>query len=466
MPKYHLAIDIGASSGRHILGWLDADGQMQIEEVYRFPNEIIQVNGSDCWDLELLFSHIIKGMRVCADISKIPCSVGIDTWGVDFVLLDINGEIIGDTVCYRDKRTDGIEKEVFKHIGESELYSRTGLQKQQYNTIYQLMAVKMTNPKHLERAKTLLMMPDYFHYKLCGVAKNEYTITTTTGLINAKGKNWDTHIIDRIGYSREMFCEIAKPGTKLGGLLPDIAAKVGYGCKVVVPASHDTASAVIAAPNEKESIYISSGTWSLLGTETIKPNCSDAAQKSGFSNEGGFGGNYRFLKNIMGLWMIQEVKKEQGDKYTFADLCDMADKTKIKSVVECNDTRFFNPKSMTEEIQNYCRETKQKVPETARELAAVIYKSLASCYSAAVNELENIIGIEYDSINIIGGGANADYLNKLTACATGKKVYAGPIEATAIGNLTVQLIASGVIDDISQARRIISNSFEIKSYKS
>jgi rhamnulokinase len=326
------------------------------------------------------------------------------------------------------------------------------------------MAIKNTHPNYLEKADFFLMVPDYFHYLLCGIAKNEYTNATTTGLVNSVSASWDMEIIERLGYPGKIFRDIAMPGNILGELLPEISAKVGYSCKVILPATHDTASAVVSIPCETETIYISSGTWSLMGIEVHHPNCSEKAKNHNFTNEGGYARRYRFLKNIMGLWMIQKIKRELDTAYTFAELCDMADKAKIESIVNCNDRRFLSPGSMSDEVRNYCRETGQMIPNNAGELAAIVYRSLANCYALTTNELEVLAGKKYDNIHIIGGGANSDFLNTLTAHATGKTVYAGPTEATAIGNLAVQHIASGSIKGISQARSIIRNSFIIKLY--
>ncbi len=465
MVRYYLAIDIGASSGRHILAHLE-DGRMVLEEVHRFPNGMADQDGEKVWDVDELFAQIKAGMKKCGELGKIPVSVGIDTWGVDFVLLDREGRRLGNAVAYRDSRTKGMDQEVNRLISGEELYERTGIQKQPYNTIYQLMALKKKNPSLLEQAKKLLMMPDYFHWRLCGRAATEYTEATTGQLVSPETKDWDYELIDRLGYPREIFQRIVPPGTVLGGLLPEIRKEVGYDCQVAVPASHDTGSAVIAVPGEGENVlYISSGTWSLMGTELLKADCSEESRRRNLTNEGGYDYRFRYLKNIMGLWMIQSVKKEIGEELSFGRICEMAAGCGIKSIVDCNDDRFLAPDNMTEEVQSACRESGQQVPEGIAEVACVIYNSLAKCYAGTVEEISGITGQSYDRIHIVGGGSNAEYLNRLTARETKLPVYAGPAEATAIGNLAAQMIAMGDIPNLKEARACVRRSFEIKIFR-
>ena len=465
MSKYFLAVDIGASSGRHILCHME-DGKMQLEEIHRFFNGMKDVDGAKCWDVEQLFSDIKDGMKKCAELGKIPVSVGIDTWGVDFVLLDKEGNRIGQAVGYRDNRTKGMDAEVYKYISEEALYARTGIQKQLYNTIYQLMAVKTKNPEQLEAAETLLFVPDYFHYLLSGVKAVEYTIASTGKLLNPATKDWDYELFDMLGYPKNIFPEIKKPGEVLGELTPEIQAEVGYNCKVVLPAAHDTGSAVLAVPSMGlDSVYISSGTWSLMGVELPEANCSEASRAANLTNEGGYDYRYRFLKNIMGLWMIQSVRFEYDAKYSFAELCAMAEEVKdFPSRVNVNDDSFFAPESMIKAIQDYCANTNQPVPQTPGEVSTVVYQSLADCYGETVKEIEAITGKSYDAINIVGGGSNADYLSQLTANSTKKPVYAGPGEATAIGNLVAQMLNAGVFTDIEDARKNIFESFAVKTF--
>ena len=464
--KYYLAIDIGASSGRHILSHIK-NGKIVLEEVYRFSNYMEDINNHKIWDTKRLFKEIVNGMKKCSEIGKIPISVAIDTWGVDFVLLNENDDILGDCVAYRDFRNEGMDKEVYKFIDEKSLYERTGIQKATFNTIYQLMAVKLNNPSYLENAESLLLMPDYFNFLLTGVKSNEYTIATTTQLINIDTNTWDYELIDKLHYPRKIFKKLSYPSEKVGNLRKEIQAEIGYDCVVIHAASHDTASAVMSVPNTNEDIlYISSGTWSLLGTELKKANVSKLAMDLNFTNEGGYDYRYRFLKNIMGLWIIQSVKKElenshlnETQDFSFANLCKMAEDSSIDSLIDVNDTRFLAPVSMIDEIQKACKEKDLKVPITAGELARVVYNSLVHCYMNVVKEVEKITGKTFDTINIVGGGSNASYLNNLTKEFTGKNVIAGPSEATAIGNIGAQMIADKVFNDINEFRNTVSQSF-------
>lgn len=465
MEKYYLAIDIGASSGRHILGSME-NGKLTLEEIYRFENGAKDVDGTKCWDADQLFADIKTGLKKCKEIGKIPVSVGVDTWGVDFVLLDQDGKRMGPAVSYRDDRTQGMDEEVYRLIDEETLYARTGIQKQLYNTIYQLMALKKRQPEALAQAHTFLFVPDYFHYLLTGKKAVEYTIASTSQLLNPKTKSWDNELLELLGYPTQIFPAIRKPGTVLGELSEEVQKEIGFNCKVVLPPSHDTASAVLAIPSMGlDTVYISSGTWSLMGVELPEANCSKESHAANLTNEGGYNYRYRFLKNIMGLWMIQSVRNEYQKKYSFAELCEMAEKEKaFPSRVNVNDDCFFAPKSMIGAIRQFCEQTGQPVPETPGEIATVVYRSLADSYAETVKELETITKKTYDAINIVGGGSNADYLNRLTAESTGKTVYAGPTEATAIGNLTAQMLEAGEYADVEEARKTIFASFDMKTY--
>lgn len=465
MAEYFLGIDIGASSGRHILAHMEK-GKMILEEVHRFPNGMSKKDGELCWDTKALFHEIKLGMRKCAELGKIPISVGIDTWAVDFVLLDEQDEVIGNTVGYRDSRTQGMDEKVYETISLEELYHKTGIQKQIFNSIYQLMAIKEKKPEQLQKAKTFLMIPDYFHFLLCGKKCVEYTNATTTQLVSPVTKTWDMGLINSLGYPTNIFPEIKMAGTVLGELTKEIADEVGFTCSVVLPATHDTGSAVLAVPsNAPQTMYISSGTWSLMGVERMEADCSDKSMECNFTNEGGYDYRFRYLKNIMGLWMIQSLKKEIHDQYSFAELCEMASRETISSIVDCNDDTFLAPESMQEAVKAFCKKTNQQIPQTTGEMAAVIYNSLAVCYENTVNEIEAMTGVNYECIHVVGGGANAQYLNELTAKKTGKTVYAGPTEATAIGNLTVQMMAAGVLKSLTEARKTIFDSFDIRTYQ-
>ena len=471
MTKYYLAVDIGASSGRLILGHLE-NGKMELEEVHRFENGMVKKDGELCWEFDRLFQEIKNGLKKCKEIGKIPVSMGVDTWGVDFVLMDKDDKVLGNTVGYRDHRNEGMDEEVYKTISLEDLYARTGIQKAIFNTVYQLMAVKTKHPEYLEQAETMLHVPDYFHYLLTGKKTCEYTEATTGQLVNAETKDWDYELIDKLGYPRKMFQKLIMPGTSVGHFTEEVKAEevkaeVGFDVEVVAPATHDTGSAVLAVPaNDDDFIYISSGTWSLMGIEREKADCSKKSCEMNFTNEGGYAGRFRYLKNIMGLWMIQSVRHEYDDKYGFAEICQMAEEAKdFPSRVDANDECFLSPESMIEEVKDYCRRTGQKVPETLGEIATVIYTSLAECYAKTAKELEEMTGRTFSRIHVVGGGSNAGYLNELTARATGKEVHAGPGEATAIGNITAQMLKAEEFKSIEEARTTIHESFGIKVYQ-
>ena len=464
MATYYLAVDIGASSGRHMLAGMQ-DGKMQLEEVYRFPNGMDDKNGTLCWDVDRLFAEIKNGLKKCKEIGKIPVSMAIDTWGVDYVLLDQDDRILGDTVGYRDSRTEGMDEKVYEVIPQDELYARTGIQKQIFNTVYQLMAVKESHSEYLEQAESILMIPDYFHFLLTGVKKNEYTNATTGQLVSPKTNDWDYELIEMLGYNPKMFRPVSMPGTVVGEFTEEVQKEVGFNCTVVLPATHDTGSAVLAVPtNDDDAVYISSGTWSLMGIERKEADCSMESMKANFTNEGGYDHRFRYLKNIMGLWMIQSVKKEFTEDLSFAQICEMASKETIPSIVDCNDDCFLAPKSMIKAVQDFCSRTGQQVPETVGEISSVIYNSLAKCYGDTVQEIEEITGKKYSTIYVVGGGSNAGYLNELTAKYTGKKVSAGPSEATAIGNVIVQMLHDGVFKDLPEARTCVRESFDVVMY--
>ena len=464
MDRYYLAVDIGASSGRHMLASMQ-DGKMHLEEVYRFPNGMDDKNGTLCWDVDRLFTEIKNGLKKCKEIGKIPVSMAIDTWGVDYVLLDKDDRILGDTVGYRDSRTEGMDEKVYEVIPQDELYARTGIQKQIFNTVYQLMAVKESHPEYLEQAESILMIPDYFHFLLTGVKKNEYTNATTGQLVSPKTNDWDYELIEMLGYDPKMFRPVSMPGTVVGDFTEEVQKEVGFNCTVVLPATHDTGSAVLAVPtNDDDAVYISSGTWSLMGIERKEADCSMESMKANFTNEGGYDHRFRYLKNIMGLWMIQSVKKEFTEDLSFAQICEMASKETIPSIVDCNDDCFLAPKSMIKAVRDFCSRTGQQVPETVGEISSVIYNSLAKCYGDTVQEIEEITGKKYSTIYVVGGGSNAGYLNELTAKYTGKKVSAGPSEATAIGNVIVQMLHDGIFKDLPEARTCVRESFDVVMY--
>lgn len=478
MQPYTLAIDIGASSGRHILGSLQ-QGRLVLEEVYRFENRQLRKNGHDCWDLDALWQGILEGLRACKALGKVPATVGIDTWAVDFVLLDAAGGLIGDPVAYRDARTEGMDELVDALIPPGQLYRRTGIQKQPFNTIYQLMALKTDHPEQLQAAGRLLMIPDYFNYRLTGIARQEYTNATSTGLVSAAGKAWDYELIRQLGYPERLFGPLSMPGTVVGPLTDAIAAEVGFQTTVLLPATHDTGSAFLAVPaRDENAVYLSSGTWSLLGVENQQAITSEASRLQNFTNEGGAWYRYRYLKNIMGLWMIQSIRRElngvayvagkeqrtAADKtWSFGELAEAAKEAEgFASVVDVNDESFLAPESMIEAVKAFCACTGQPVPGTVGEVMQCVYRSLARCYKEAIEGLSQLTGRQYTSINIVGGGCQDSYLNQMTANATGLPVYAGPVEGTAIGNIILQMTAGGGLSSLQQAREVIRNSFMIK----
>jgi len=463
MVKYYLAIDIGASSGRHILSHIE-NGKLVLEEIYRFENGSEEKDGHLIWNYKKLFKNIIAGIKECKNIGKIPVSTGIDTWGVDYALLDENDEIIGDTFAYRDGRTAEVMEEVHKIIPIDKLYEETGSQIQPYNTIYQLYSDKLTGK--LKNAKRFLMMPDFFHFLLTGVKKNEFTNASTTGLMSAKTRGWDMDVVKALGLPEELFVELSEPGEVVGNLKPEIQQEVGFNCKVVLPATHDTASAVIAVPDINRPLYISSGTWSLMGIESpVAINGKDAFEGN-FTNEGGYNKSTRFIKNIMGLWMIQCVRKEYDKKYSWADFVTLSKEVKdFGSIVDVNDNSFLAPDSMIEAIKEYCKKTNQKIPKTPGEIALCVYESLAVSYKDTVDEIEKITKTKFDTIHIVGGGCQNQYLNELTAKFTGRKVITGPVEATAIGNAVIQLLADGAVKNINEAKTLIAESFDVAEIK-
>ena len=457
--KYYLAIDIGASSGRHILAHLE-NGKMITEEIYRFQNgpETLQAfDGKDhlMWTPDRLFGEILNGLKKAKEIGKIPYSVGIDTWGVDYALLDENDQAIGGVYCYRDDRTQATIPAVHEIIPFETLYERTGIQFATFNTVYQLLHDKNTG--RMAKAKSFLMLPDYFHFRLTGVKKQEYTNATTTGMVNAVTHTWDEEILDKLGYDKSLFGPLSMPGTEVGEFTDEVAAFVGYKAKVVLPATHDTASAVLAAPLAGQTPYISSGTWSLLGVEQNFAHTSKAAREAGYSNEGSLNNTFRLQINIMGLWMIQQVRHELGDKYSFAQLADMARENVVDDEINVNDQRFLAPDNMTAEINAAAgREL------SVGEMAYVIFNNLAKYYDYSLKALEEVTGEKYTTLNIIGGGSKNTLLNELTMKYTGKKIITGPAEGTAIGNFMMQMVGCGELASVQEGRTYIKKSFDIE----
>jgi len=454
MPKA-LAIDIGASSGRHIVGEIK-DGKLVTKEIYRFENNVTREGGRLIWDIKNLREQIIAGLKVAGEIGEVPDTVAIDTWGVDYVLLNKEDEVIMPVYAYRDSRGEEHAPKVEQIIPFSELYAHTGIQRATFNTVYQLHFDKEEG--RLDKADTLLMMPQYLSYVLCGSKANEYTICSTSGMLDAEKKDWDKYIVDTLGYPEKLFETPLPPATVVGEFTEEIRARVGYTAKVVLCPSHDTASAVAAAPLEEGDAYISSGTWSLMGVELTEPITNEAAYEANITNEGGIEYRFRFLKNIMGLWMIQSIRRETGKKYSFPELSEMAQKSTFAGKVDVNDNAFFAPESMLGAIRKYLGESELSLGDALR----CVYHSLAQSYADTVKELEAVTGKEIRRIRIVGGGCQDNYLNKLTAEYSGKPVTAGPIEATAIGNLMSQFMALDKEMTLADARAIVVNTFDIK----
>ena len=420
--KYYLAVDIGASSGRHLLGWRE-DGEIKTKEVYRFPNGVKEADGHLTWDIEALLSHVKRGIDEALKVSAEISSLSVDTWGVDYVLMKGDEEVL-PCYAYRDTRTEAVIPEVHGIIPFDELYARTGIQFQTFNTVYQLYADKKAG--RLEGVTDFLMMPEYLLYKLCGVKSHEYTNATTGGMVSAKTGQFDTEIIAKLGLPSHLFQPLQKPGTKLGTY---------KGIQCVLCATHDTASAVEGIPMEGSEIYISSGTWSLLGVKSETPITTPESMAANFTNEGGVG-YIRYLRNIMGMWLINRLRDELCPGKDFGEIVSEAEADSFDEIVDANDKSFLAPESMKDAFDANL----SKKPANFAGYFRCAYRSLAMTYKKAVDEIESVTGKEYHSIYIVGGGAKNSFLNHLTEEASGKTVIALPIEATALGNLKIQMI--------------------------
>ena len=452
--NYVLAVDIGASSGRHILGYLE-NGILKEEEIYRFENNIVNQNGTLVWDIEHLVSEVKAGINQCKSIGKIPSTVAIDTWGVDYVLLDKEGKEIMPAVAYRDSRTNGIPEEIDKIVPRLDLYKRTGIQSINFNTVYQLYCDKKSGK--LDNATHFLMIPEYLSYKLTGVIKNEYTNATTGSIVNAKTKKLDKELLELLGIKTDIFKELSLPTDVVGNLSEEVKAEVGFDTTVIFCPSHDTASAVAACPVGDNGVYISSGTWSLIGTENTEPILCAEAMNGGFTNEGGINYRYRFLENIMGMWLFQNIRRNLDKKYTYDQMMQMAMESSFKELINPNAKEFVAPENMVEAIRDYLGKPELPIGD----VLSSVYHSLANSYKEAVKTIENVSGKQIDLINIIGGGSKDAYLNKLTKEYTGKRVLAGPTEATATGNIIAQLMFADKELSLEKAREIVKKSFSI-----
>ena len=452
MKTYYLAVDIGASSGRHILSHIE-NGKLVLEEIYRFENNLVKSKDGLVWDIENLFSNVLNGIKKCKEIGKIPKSIAIDTWGVDYVLIDENRKEIKPCYCYRDSRTSTVIDEVESLVSPTELYAKTGIQKQNFNTIYQLYSDKKNS--RLKNAKYFLMMPEYLSFKLTGVCKNEYTNATTTGLVNANAKTWDADIIYALGLTEVPFIPLSLPSSHVGFLSEDIQKAVGFNCAVLFAPSHDTASAVCACPLRDNDLYISSGTWSLIGTEITEPILNDNARQLNFTNEGGIDYRFRFLKNYMGMWLFQNIRRNLNKSMTYDEMMELAKSSNSYKYFDVNDSTLVAPKNMIDAIGKLIG---------SDDLGLILnsaYHSLAKSYSEAVTEIEAVTGKRFNAIHIVGGGCQDKYLNALTRDYTGKDVTAGPIEATATSNIISQIISDKKIS-LAAARDLIKKSFDIK----
>jgi rhamnulokinase len=455
-----LAVDLGAGSGRIVLGGISG-GRWRLSEVARFRTPTAQDSGSTYqrWDLDGVMGEIGRSVPQVVASHK-PASIGIDSWGVDYVLLDNQLQPVGAPVCYRDKRTTGKMESIQKRISRDEIYRRTGIQFLPFNTLYQLASCMEQEPAWMEAARHFLMIPDYLHFRLCGALSNEYTNASTTQLCNLNGE-WDRALMDAIGLKHSLMQKPIPAGTVLGQ-----GTGIASGLKVIAPATHDTASAVAGTPLEDSSeAYISSGTWSLMGIESATPIATSEALAMNFTNEGGFERRFRVLKNIMGMWPIQKICEEQGLS-DFAGLVRQAEESEPwRSIIDVNDPQFLNPPSMTQSVLQYCRESHQPLPATPAEFARCIFDSLALSYYAVRQQIETLRGQKLSRIRIVGGGCQNHLLNQLCADACGLTVIAGPVEASALGNLSAQLIALGELENLSAARALIPLSFELKEYQ-
>ena len=466
-----LAIDLGASSGRGIVGTFDGK-RITLEENHRFPNEPVMVAGQFTWDILRILHEIKTSIRNCAnsedrDIS----SIGIDTWGVDFGFLDKKGHLIGSPVHYRDVRTVGMPAESESKVSAEEVYDITGIQVLELNSLYQLLAVQKDTPELFDIASDMLFVPDLLNYFLTGKKQTEYTIASTSQLLDANKRTWSDTLIDKFGLPKKLFSEVVMPGTTCGDLQPSLVEEFGGICpKVISVCAHDTGSAVLAVPAKNEKfIWLSSGTWSIMGTETKNPVISEKSKAYNFTNEGGYDGTIRFSKNITGLWIEQESRRQwerEGEKISFAELSTMAAASKpLRCFIDPDDARFGVPGNIPNRIREYCRETGQYVPETKGEIVRCILESLAMRYRYTCECIDEMCGERIPVINIVGGGTQEEQLSQFAATACGRPVYAGPVEATALGNIAAQLIALGEIKDMWEAREVIANSFEVKTYQ-
>lgn len=467
MTKNVLAFDFGASSGRGIIGSFDGS-RLGLTEIHRFSNDPVEILGTLHWDSLRHFHEIKQGLLKAKEFGF--DSVGIDTWGVDFGLIDAEGRLLENPVHYRDKRTAGILEKTFEKIPARELYEMTGVQFMEFNTLFQLLVLMETRPELMERAERFLMMPNLYNYFLCGEKQVDFSVASTTQMMDPRTGDWNKELLGRLGIPESLCCEIRDSGTTAGMLLPAIREELGLPeTKIINIAAHDTASAIAAVPaREKDFLYISSGTWSIMGIESPVPIISETSFAHNMANEGGYGRVTRFLKNIMGLWLIQESRRQwlrEGQNVSYADLeREALASPAFACFVDVDDLRLMRPGDMPARIREICAETGQYVPQTRGEVMRCIYESLAIKYAVTVEMFRACCGLEFKTLHVVGGGTKDGLLSQYTANATGLPLIAGPIEATALGNVVVQLITSGEIGSLAEARTIIGNSFELLSY--
>ncbi|PJG84679.1 rhamnulokinase [Conservatibacter flavescens] len=456
------AVDLGASSGRVMLATYHTEQQqISLTEMHRFKNQLHRRNGHDCWDLVYLENAIVTGLQKILQNHTALHSIGIDTWGVDYVLLDKNGDIVGDSYAYRDARTEGVMAKVQQEFGKEAIYRKTGIQFLTFNTLYQLKAMVDENPQWLPQVADFVMIPDYLNFRLTGVLNREYTNATTTQLVNVNTDNWDQDLLDYLGLPRSWFGQIRHAGRNVGQWQSGQQS-----VPVMSVASHDTASAVIASPlSDEYSAYLCSGTWSLMGLDR-KQVCNDEqAMNANITNEGGIDGHYRILKNIMGLWLFQRLCAERNIADIPTLVQQASQETAFESLINPNDERFLNPPSMVEAIQQYCREHQQTVPENTAQLARCIFDSLAMLYRQVAEELSTLQKHPISRLHIVGGGSQNEFLNQLCADICGFDVIAGPIEASVLGNVGCQLMALDQLHTAAEFRQIVSKNFPLKRFK-
>jgi len=466
-----LAIDLGASSGRGIVGNYDGN-KFTLTENHRFSNDPVMVAGKFTWDMLRIWFEIKNSIRNCSlSDDKDIASIGIDTWGVDFGLLDKRGHLLYTPVHYRDTRTVGMPEKSYSLVPKDELYDKTGIQILELNTLFQLLAMKEEAPEVLEAAQDMLFVPDLLNYFLTGKKQTEYTIASTGQLLDAFKRTWDFDLIRKYGLPEKMFTKIVEPGTVCGKLLPEVKEDVnGIDPTVISIAAHDTGSAVVAVPSPKEKfIFISSGTWSIMGTETDKPIINEKTKEYNFTNEGGYGGTIRFSKNITGLWLEQESRRQwarEGTKYSFDELSEMALASKpLQYLINPDDPAFATPGNLPRRIAEFCQKTGQGTPNTVGEIVRCIFDSLALRYRWVVDRIDEMCEERIPAINIVGGGTKEKMLSQFASDACGRPVYTGPVEATALGNIAAQAIALGEIKDIAEAREVIANSTEMGHFE-